>query len=363
MTKSPEYTYPQYPHAESFNSPLYLKGLVTEDVSRYPLAVRRQRAILLNEHRSSQKGVDREKVEEKIKNLREVNNQFTQQQKEMSVNLEGMGEMSARYVILNLNEAEAKPKSLIFLIPGISNDIEGSGMLGHRLALEGHRVVILSYPESWHGKTTEEFGTAVEEDQTFEPHTQFFQQMIENITAEERLDPNGIRGDLEIWGHSTGAVIAAKLLKIEKFKQSVRKAVLCSPAACVDMRDGPTLVLDGLRDYLASIFDFKSFPHMNPSIPTTVNKTDLERELMLKTHHALRDQVLQKYPWWEDISLDEGEIFVVSAISDRVTQSKRALKEIRGSNPDLKIREVVGTHTLAITKPEEVLKIINQDSQ
>ena len=363
MTKS-EYPYPQYKHAEDFDLLLYLKGFITKNVGRYPLATRRQRAVLLGEYRNQKTG-GREQIRKRSKNLREVTRQFTQQQKDMTVNVEGIGSLSSRYVILSLDkqsEKKAKPKSLIFLIPGISNDIEGSGMLGQYLALEGHQIIVLSYPESWHGKVTDQFAIAVEENENFEPHTHFFQQMISQITALEKLDPANTQNGLEIWGYSTGAVIAAKLLKEEKFKQHVKRAVLCCPAACTDKPIRQNLGLSGLRDYLKTILDFRNFPHMNPSLTTTVKKTDQERTLMLKVHMALRKQALKKYSWWKDISLDQGQIFMVSATQDKITQSKSVLQEIRESNPDIIIREVEGSHAVALTRPEKILKAINQDS-
>lgn len=351
-----KYPYPQYPHAEPFAKLLFETGFLTFNNGKYPLATRGERAKTYREY--IQGSLSKGEAVREGKEIEEINRQFTEEQKEMLVSLDGMGEMSARYVVLNLDK-KREPKSLIFLIPGISNDLEGSGMLGHKLAQEGHHVVILSYPESWHGKTTEEFGAAVESDQEFGPHTAFFQQMIENITVEEKLDPANTENGLELWGHSTGSVIAANLLKKEeKYRNSVKRAVLCNPAACVD--SNPTRLNFGLLvDTIKNLFAPQHLPGLNPSIPTTVNKTDHEREMMLKTHFALRDSVLKKYPWWKDISLENDKIFVVSATGDLVVHSKHVLDEIRQVNPRINIKEIPGPHTIAITNPEAIFAAID----
>lgn len=252
----------------------------TEEIER-PAAARRQRAVLLDrarellrlkrrlseipaqnaqatlslEDEASSSEVrfkknlpdDLRAINEEKKAIDFIAKEFLMAQREVNVDLGGLGVQTARYVVLSALaekppglEEEIKVKPPIFLIPGVSNDLEGIGSLGHELALQGRQVVMVAYPEAWKGRVTKEFAQAAQEVVTsdnYEPFTKFFEGAIDNILQDpDFVKQNGVQQSIELWGYSTGANLVADILRDEKYQKMTTDAVLISPGSCMDQR-------------------------------------------------------------------------------------------------------------------------------
>lgn len=163
-------------------------------------------------------------------------------QEEVKVNLEGLGEQMARFVVLTPPEGRKTPetdsKPPIFLIAGISNDLESMGMLPQEIAFQGRKVITIAYLESWHGNVTDAFRKSAEELQTFELHTSFFKEAIkkirENSAVKEQL---GDFSQIELWGWSAGALMVTEILEDPSFQEMISNAVIIAPASCVDQEN------------------------------------------------------------------------------------------------------------------------------
>lgn len=293
--------------------------------------------------------------------------EFISNQQEVRVDMGEFGEQMARFVVLNPSEGrkteETDLKPPIFLISGISNDLESMGMLPQEIAFKGRKVITIAYPESWHGNVTDAFGKAAEDSQTFEPHVSFFKQAIENIRqmpdVKSRL---GEHEQIELWGYSAGALMVSEMLTDKDFSQKISNAVIIAPASNVDRENVKSAGLDILNDQLKTyLSDFKNTAKMNPNIRAKIEYTQDFRNRQLKTFNALAAKVLRKYNWWEqDMKVaDGGKIAVVSYASDSQAQTTRVENEIK-QNSNLELLKLPGTHGTPKIEPETLINAVNQ---
>ncbi len=292
--------------------------------------------------------------------------EYMTDQQEVRVDLGDLGEQMARFVVLTPPEGrkteETDLKPPIFLISGISNDLESMGMLPQEIAFKGRKVITIAYPESWHGNVTDEFGKAAEETATFEPHVSFFKQAIENIREMPDVKSKlGEHAQIELWGYSAGALIVPEILTDNDFGKKVSNAAIIAPASNYDqtMNQGKWHVfIDQIDTYLAN---FKNTAKMNPGFRGKIEVTADFRRRQERTFNALAKKVLKKYNWWEqDMRVaDGGKIAVVSYANDMQTQTPRVAREIM-QNPNLHLIHLFGTHEAPKVEPETLINAINQ---
>ena len=292
--------------------------------------------------------------------------EFISNQQEVRVDMGELGEQIARFVVLTppegrkTEEAEGRPP--IFLISGISNDLESMGMLPQEIAFKGRKVITIAYPESWHGNVTDEFGKAAEQSSTFEPHVSFFKQAIENIREMPDVKSKlGEHAQIELWGYSAGALMVPEMLTDDDFSKKVSNAAIIAPASNFDqtMNQAKRNVL---RDQFDTYFsDFRNVAKMNPSFRGKIEVTADFRDRQERTFNALAKKVLRKFAWWEqDMKVaDGGKIAVVSYANDIQTQTLRVDKEI-SQNPNLHLIRLFGTHEAPKIEPETLINAVNQ---
>ena len=216
---------------DEFTNFFYRLGLATQR-SRIDLAStnderslgnRIARAGLFKDLRSGK--ITRQEANARERQLDEFDRQFFQQ-KLLTIDPGELGLQQAYYVDIQLPATDRqKDQKPIFIIPGRSGDVYGIEPLIRALALQGRRVVSISYPESFLGKVSKRFMRAVMENQdSYEPHTTFFKNSINNLLPE---------GEIELWSYSAGGPITAEILSDPEFSNRVSNAVALSPASSV----------------------------------------------------------------------------------------------------------------------------------
>ncbi|MGA2911566.1 MAG: hypothetical protein ABSE17_02930 [Candidatus Levyibacteriota bacterium] len=330
-----------------------------------PDALRRTRRELVEQIKQTPKS-ERGRIIEAGHARDELAEQFMTNQQEVRVDMGELGEQMARYIVLTPPEgrktAETDSKPPIFLIPGISNDLESMGMLPQEIAFEGRKVVTIAYPESWHGNVTDAFGKAAEESPTFEPHASFFKQAIENIR--QNLDVQAQLGDhqqIELWGFSAGALIVSEMLTDRNFSQEVSNAAIIAPASNFDQTMNAAKLNISKDQFITYGIDFKNTAKMNPNFRTEIEYTTDFRKRMQRTFDALSKKVTRRYSWWEqDMTVAEGgKIAVVSYWTDQQAQTKRVEVEIR-RKPNLEPVMLSGTHETPKIESETLINAISK---
>jgi pimeloyl-ACP methyl ester carboxylesterase len=290
----------------------------------------------------------RKSVIEEANRRDEIDKQYLNQ-REISVNIPGYGEQKARIIDIRPVGEEVDDKPPILLIPGISNDLECVSNLATEIAYQGRRVIAVGYPESFMGKTTPEFADAVEKDEGFGPHAEFYKAIVDKYSGE-----NG----LEIWGYSTGAPIASTILEQKAFQDKITDAVLLCPAGAVDqsvndMKLGAIQELKYLKDsgFNAGV-DFHS-------LVIGGRKEQMKEDKILhdKIFNSLFEKICQAHTEWEKARVREGgKITVLNGEQDRITKSFLVKQGVWKTNPQIN-SEVIkdGYHSTPLMKPQEVV--------
>lgn len=351
-----ERNYPQYPMMDNpaAKKGFYAAGLITResrligsDDEKRPLALERDRGEFLREFFKTNNKQERKEILERASELDKIYVQFLENQQEVNVNIDSLGEQMARFVILEPSKPSNEPP--IILLPGISNDLEGTGELPIKLAASGRKVIEIAYPESWHGKVTREFGDAVKNSDRYQPHTEFFRSAINRIVGEN--------SQIDLWGVSTGSLIASNLLADDGFKKRVDNAALLVPPGEIDHKN---FNISMLKESLNEAKKLHLLTKLSVSNLKKIDTSDEHRQLMLHTFEPLKEKVIHKYLWWNR-NLETGtgkKTVVIIGEKDHVTEAKRGKKEIE-TNKTLKLFSIKsGNHSTPLVEPEMVIKLI-----
>lgn len=272
-------------------------------------------------------------------------------QRTITIDLPGMGSQSARMIDLCLPESLQKPEAKtdlpIFLIPGVSNDVECVGSLAMEAAVQGKRVIVVAYPESFNGQTTDEFATAVNQANNYEPHANFYKTALDHIVGDQQV---------EIWGYSTGAPITAEILQDSEYQQKVKKAVLICPAGSVDQSQ--TSLAKGLIKEIRMFKDVKSTANYMLSIGGQNNdKNNLARRKQILKF--LMKKITKNCNLWHTAKVAEGgKILVISGENDNITKSRNAEYEFQQNSQAAMIIIPDASHSYPLTHPKNVVNLI-----
>jgi len=277
-------------------------------------------------------------------------------QSEITVNVlqgsEPLGEQTTRYVVLEPPEREGRVEQPpVFLIPGISNDLDSVAGLVQEAAYSGRKVIAVAYPDAWLGKATPQFANAVAEDTHFGPHAALNKAMIEKLVPE---------GDFELWSFSTGGPIEAEILNDPKYQVRVSKAVLIAPASVVD-QNIKTSLFPGLGH---DIIGMKDTIHRYSFIMGGKEQklTKEENTARAATSAALIDKVAKSMPeLFQGAKVKEGgQILVISEEKDAVTKTEKG-KSIFEANPQMKVATLMDAyHNTAVVEPERIISLVNR---
>ena len=274
-------------------------------------------------------------------------------QGEITVNIPEMGSQMARFAVLEppagrVNSQTQKPP--IFLIPGISNDLDSVAGLAQEISYTGRKVITVAFPETALGRVTPEFAEATQKAKNYEPHAIFFEQALSKFVPE---------GDIEIWGFSTGGPIAAEMFNNPKYQERTTNAILIAPASSVD-QSGTSLYL-GLGH---EVFGFKDTVQRYSFISGGKEGKDTKEEKRAKTDtfNALIEKVItQKAALFKDAKVRQGgKIIIVSQENDDVTKTEKA-KGMFAQNPQAEVTTLKSAyHNTAVTEPERILMRVHQ---
>lgn len=355
---------------------LYMFRLIThqstikrsEIKSERPLSLRTTRAQLFKEFKQTPKA-DRE-ARSSILDEAHVRDEIARQylnQGEVKVNVPNLGEQSARYSIINPPEGrrtvDTDSKPPIFLIPGISNDIDCVGALAQEIPFMGRKVIVVGMPESQMGKVTLEFAKAVSDSSSFGPHVEFFKGAINALVGEN--------SQVELWGHSAGSAIIAEILNDPKFQERVTDAVFLNPASSANISEKALNlgVLNELRNLVG-----RNLPKYTLTVGATSNLPDTQEQKSLKANvtKLMLKKVCTLAEGWKKARVREGgKILVYSGRKDQLTRSYELFKEDRDSLDRVKyinhqievIDDPNGFHSTPLTEPQRVIRqIFNKQS-
>lgn len=277
-------------------------------------------------------------------------------QSEITVNLmlgsEPLGEQTARYVTLEPpkrdGQAEQPP---VFLIPGISNDLDSVAGLVQEAAYSGRKVIAVAYPDAWLGKVTPQFAKAVAEDPNFGPHAALNKAMIDKLVPQ---------GEFELWSFSTGGPIEAEILNDPKYQTRVSKAVLVAPASVIN-QPIKTSLFPGLGHDIAGMRNtIQRYTYILGGKDQKLSKE--ENTARAATSAALIDRVARSMPdLYEGARVKEGgQILVISEERDDVTKTEKG-KSIFNGNPQMEVVTLKGAyHNTAVTEPERIISTLHQ---
>lgn len=309
-----------------------------------PISLRNRRAELFKAIKSTNDSAERRQILDEAHVRDEIARQYLDQG-EVQINVEGTGIQTAKYTVVeppNMSEGQDE-KPPIFLIPGISNSLDGVASIIQELPFLGRKVVAFSYPESHRGTVTKEFAERVRTDQNFEAHSEFFKKAI------QLFNPDG--NPIDIWGLSTGAAIGAEILQDSEFAQHVKDVVFLSPAALVD-QSKKQMAFGVAKDMLKIFSRFRStLPRYAYSIgekDKTPEQVE-QRRLKLEVYNAIVEKVGKNLNLVQNAHVPEGgKITIVSGEKDDVTKSYKVHEEFK-ANPQVKLISLKkGTHSTPI---------------
>lgn len=275
-------------------------------------------------------------------------------QRELSVPLPELGLQSSRVIELVLPEKDRDMESQnlppIFLIPGISNDVECVGSLAMEVAMKGRRVIVVGYPESYNGSVTPEFVKAVADHASYGPHVAFYKAALDSLI------PN--KGEVELWGYSTGCPITAELLTDPDYQSRTKNAVLICPASSVDQSQ-TSLTLGAI----AEAKHFATTKETTASLMMTAGslrpETKTHEWLRTKTFEALSTRVRRAYPFWKSARVQgEKPIIVVNCEQDQITKSDQLKDQLREDEHIDLITLPGAYHTTPLLEPANTIQKI-----
>ncbi|MCX6795094.1 MAG: hypothetical protein NTY31_03895 [Candidatus Falkowbacteria bacterium] len=345
---------------ESFDRLYYAQGKVTHR-SRFarnsqdkegrerPLFSRADRAELFKKFKKQPEGSSaRENIIAEANLRDEINEQYLNQ-REVTVSSE-YGPQKARISDINppesLQTPETKKQPPIFLIPGISNDIECVSALITEVAYQGRRIITAGYPESFMGQTTEEFAAAVEKDSGLTPHIEFFKTVIDKFFDKDQ--------DIELWGLSTGAPIVSGILTDKTYQEKTKDAVLLFPAASVEQKLSSFNL--GVMHDLGFMKD-NSSASLNFTVDSKIPKAKEQMELRKKIMGSLTKKIIKADQNWRTALVQEGgNIIVVSGGNDRITKSAQMSEEFLKGNSAMRVLDLpTAYHSTPQIEPELVV--------
>jgi hypothetical protein len=340
------------PFHDSFSSlePFFrLKGLVCdkggkiENTYQRPRFNRANRAELYKMTRAElHKGEERDKemIKKLLSEAKEEDYLIKQYltQERVEINLPKIGKMSSLFT-------EIKPKKItneipIFLIPGMSNDIECVGSLLIELAKAGRRVICLGYPESYQGNTSKEFVKALKGDYSYDNHKQYFKEAIKKIIPNEKLD---------LYGVSTGGGISMQLLLDSEIQPKINQSVMICPTNITKLTL-PGAIYGSINEfYHLGIVSFDKLSQWEWISGQKDHRSQIQYEEA--------KMIASPFNKWSEI---KTPISMFIYTNDKITNGiKYKQQEEINNNPQIKVHVLKGPHFTSLIKPQFLVKYIN----
>lgn len=362
------------PQKSILSSPSAIKTKGSEGIAKgepRPMALRRIRRELFGMAKQG----NRQEAVSQGHAWDEIAERFLTEQQDVNVDIVGLGVQSAKYIVLTPPESrrtEAQSvKPPIFLIPGISLDLENMGILLQQAVFDGRTAIMIGFPDGWKGNVTDEFGEATEKSSNYDPHTSFFEGAIDEIIHDPKtIEKIGEVTEMDLWGFSTGATIVSELLSREKLRGRAANAVMICPPSCVDQKPLHIPIVNqeiplSPKQFFSELWDstlgnLRNTAKRNVSNREDFSYTDDFRRRQKRTYNALRAKTLRRIPWWEnDMKVKKGgKLTVAFYKGDRITKGITVEDEIKKANPNLDVQEFDGAHERCLFDPEPLLDTV-----
>ncbi|MDO8340508.1 MAG: hypothetical protein Q7T59_00885 [Candidatus Woesebacteria bacterium] len=326
--------------------------------SQRPISLKTKRAEIFKKIKTNWHTNEARNLVAEAKIRDEIARQYLNQG-EVSVDFTDLGEQKARYIHIKPPKEVDKNLDPIFLIPGISNDLDCVGWLVQELAYQGREVITIGFPESFMGNVTSEFADLSEKEDSYEPHTTFFKQALNKLISDEKTK--------ELWGYSTGAPIIAEMLQDEKLQKNVSNAVLICPASSANMSSNEQK-LGVVKDVLfhsKKLDDITKFSYTSGRNESDDIEPESKEQRQLKKRIFNRHikKTRQKKDTWKSARvMNGGEIVVVSGEKDNVTKSRETFSNeglLKSFNPQIRLVTMPnGRHFTPLIYPELVIEQI-----
>jgi hypothetical protein len=254
-----------------------------------------------------------------------------------------LGVQEANYIDLKFKDTDLTKPPIIF-IPGISNDVNGTGEFSLELALSSkRRVIMFTYPESPQGKVTNKFSRAVFKSGHFEAHVGFFKKAINQVVGENT--------GFDICGVSAGSIMVSGISKDKEFSDRIGKINLIVPPGltAVNLLD----IKKRLKMNNDSIKKIEEDGLVGRLMVTNVKFLDRTKEEINAAEWTFRFLTLKmakKYNWWK--GMDKARVIV--AKGDGITYGIKNIDKLK-SNPNLSLEIIDGGHEIAAVEPVRVI--------
>lgn len=312
------------------------------------LGVREERKELLEKYKrmgQKERRAERKTTLERVARLREFDRQFLDD-REVEIDLAELGKQKSHLVQIKLEGVwtPQEKRRNILIIPAFGGDKYGLISLMRELALQGHTVSCLDYPESWNGEPTEEFAKAVEEVAAdlnrvnmYGPHVRFYKKGIEMMKPDE------------VWGYSTSAGFLPKLIE----ESEVKVGVAVAPTSMTDQTKSELIAGFGNEVIAGGNF----WPDQGVVLGPRVKRSPEFMKKRTRIVAGLMTEVCRRLPEWSQLKLGEGRrLILVSGARDGATKSHRVIKELGLENREgVRVLRKPWTHVGMLTHSRELV--------
>lgn len=304
-----------------------------------------------------------EEIKKEMEDRADIAKQYLNQGT-IHVNLEGIGEQTARYVIIRPprgREDQRYAGRPVFVIPGISNDISGVESLLKEWAFQGRTVICVGQPESFSGSVSEQFVSKMEKATDLSMHEEFYKRSIRmtlELERRERLpDPDDRNApySADLFCHSAGCLLGAGILGDAYYQGMVIDAAFVAPAGVTKQTLFDFDVMGTARDILHIMGNHISdLPHLTRG--PLAQPEDKERVTKSVKRIILRRNMGTYYR----VQLANGhKIPVLSGDKDWIVKSLQAENSLRRTNESLTVISLQdASHAEALLKPRDTIHMI-----
>jgi pimeloyl-ACP methyl ester carboxylesterase len=334
-----------------------------------------QKRIIAENNKERLEGARKElqiiNLEARLKDV--ITEQYLRGQQEITVQTE-YGKVSAQSFHLmpppeTIND-ENRGLPPIVLIGGWGADAAGVENMAVELAYKGREVFFVGYPDSYGGEVPLEFAKATTQAgaEGLKPQAEFF---IAAHTA--LLKIYGWDGDVEVWGHSAGSMLAAQMLNDKGWADRVDNAMLIAPAGTAEQSQLNQVVgyARNITRYLRNIRRLPSDLAKHSYVSGRRTEVNKKNPIRNRLHTAL-----QKIVWnegtlphartiqqdtYNGAKIGKGKIHLIHGGEDYATGAAARDNQYTPNNSKIEVHTALGmNHADFIMDPESVIEMVDK---
>jgi pimeloyl-ACP methyl ester carboxylesterase len=284
-------------------------------------------------------------------------------QEDLRVNLKDVGEVSARYCLIDVdgrlqrkdNDPDNKP---IVVVGGLHNDLASMESFLLSLGVMGRTVIMIGHPGSAMGELNQEWVKRQQTDKSYSLDAQFFKQAISQVIGKNR--------EIQLIGHSYGGPVVAEMLGDQSFSTQVTEAAIICPAGSVNQGEARMkLGIIGELSYMLFPKHLARYLLITGKRSSVVLQEGQQDELKKDDYDAQLFRAAQKNISLQNMKIkDRGTLLIVNAERDQITQSAAnesdQIKFAEGKK-NFKVRVITlqkEPHSFPLIKPLAVARFI-----